>query len=187
MENVTMKYGIQDEDWDIIFIQQGAEQAGRIETYGDYLDSVLAYVNTKKQNPNAQFVWNMTWAYANDYSSMQKNGYSNQISMYNLIANAVETKIATNMNFVAISPAGTAVQNARTSILGDTLNRDGTHLTYDVGRYIAAMSMFCSLTGYAVDDITYVPGGLDEARISIAKDSVRNALANKYEVTPFKN
>jgi hypothetical protein len=79
------------------------------------------------------------------------------------------------------------VQNARTSILGDTLNRDGTHLTYDVGRYIAAMSMFCSLTGYTVDDITYVPDGLDEARISIAKDSVRNALANKYEVTPFKN
>jgi tetratricopeptide (TPR) repeat protein len=41
--------------------------------------------------------------------------------------------------------------------------------------------------GYTVDDITYVPDGLDEARISIAKDSVRNALANKYEVTPFKN
>jgi hypothetical protein len=183
----SLEYGVTFKDWDYITLQQSSVQSGVVSSYGESLDKLITYVKQTATNENMQLIWNMTWAYANDYSSTQKNGYSNQISMYNLIANAVETKIATNMNFVAISPAGTAVQNARTSILGDTLNRDGTHLTYDVGRYIAAMSMFCSLTGYTVDDITYVPAGLDEARISIAKDSVRNALANKYEVTPFKN
>jgi hypothetical protein len=183
----SLEYGVTFKDWDYITLQQSSVQSGVVSSYGESLDKLITYVKQTATNVNMQLIWNMTWAYANDYSSMQKNGYSNQISMYNLIANAVETKIATNMNFVAISPAGTAVQNARTSILGDTLNRDGTHLTYDVGRYIAAMSMFCSLTGYTVDDITYVPDGLDETRISIAKDSVRNALANKYEVTPFKN
>jgi hypothetical protein len=86
---------------------------------------------------------------------------------------------------VAISPTGTAVQNARTK-LGDTLNRDGTHLSYDVGRYIAAMTMFCTLTGYSVDDISFTPSGLELEFVKVAKDSVKSALANKFQVTTIQ-
>ena len=181
----SLEYGITFKNWDFITLQQSSVQSGKVDSYGEALTNLIAYVQKTATNADVQFVWNMTWAYADTYENMQKNGYTNQISMYQLIANAVKKKIATNKNFVAISPAGTAVQNARTSVLGDTLNRDGTHLTKDIGRYIAALSMFCTLTGYSVDDIQYAPDGISVANISIAKQSVKNALNNKYNVTAF--
>jgi hypothetical protein len=179
----SLEYGIKFKDWDFITLQQSSVQSGKVDSYGEALTNLITYVKNTATNPDTQLVWNMTWAYADTYENMQKNGYTNQISMYNLIVNAVQKKIATNANFVAVSPTGTAVQNARTSSLGDTLNRDGTHLTKDVGRYIAAMTMFCTLTGYSVDDITYVPTGVDQSQVAIAKESAKNALVNKYQVT----
>ena len=47
-----------------------------------------------------------------------------------------------------IIPSGTAIQNARTTSLGqdsNALTRDGLHLTLGVGRYIAAMSWYESI------------------------------------------
>lgn len=183
----SLEFGIKFKDWDFITLQQSSVQSGKVDSYGEDLTNLINYVKKTATNPNMQLVWNMTWAYADNYENMKANGYTNQISMYQLITNAVKTKIATNSNFVAISPTGTAVQNARTSVLGDTLNRDGTHLTNDLGRYIASMTMFCTLTGYSVDDIVYVPSGLDSSIITIAKTSVRNALNNKYAITAFQN
>jgi hypothetical protein len=183
----SLEFGIKFKDWDFITLQQSSVQSGNETSYGEDLTKLISYVKKTATNPNMQLVWNMTWAYAESYENMQKNGYTNQISMYKLIANAVQTKIATNTNFFAISPTGTAVQNARTSVLGDTLNRDGTHLTKDLGRYLAAMTMFCSLTGYSVDDIAYAPVELDLTAIAVAKESVKNALANKYTVTVSQN
>jgi hypothetical protein len=37
-------------------------------------------------------------------------------------------------------PVGTSVQNARTSYAGDTVTRDGFHMNYDLGRYMAALT-----------------------------------------------
>jgi hypothetical protein len=184
-ERKSLEYGIKFKDWDFITLQQSSVQSGKPSSYGEDLDKLIEYVKNTATNPNMQLVWNMTWAYADTYENMQKNGYVNQISMYNQIAATVEDKIATNNNFVAISPTGTAVQNARTK-LGDTLNRDGTHLSYDVGRYIAAMTMFCTLTGYSVDDISFAPSGLDLEFVNDAKDSVKSALANKFQVTTIQ-
>lgn len=78
---------------------------------------------------------------------------------------------------------GTAIQNARTSYLGDAFNRDGTHLDYDKGCYIAGMVLVCGLTGYTPDAVTFAPEGLEERAILVAKESASNALTTKYEVT----
>lgn len=40
-----------------------------------------------------------------------------------------------------IIPTGTAIQNARTSFVGDHMNRDGYHLDLKIGRYTAALYM----------------------------------------------
>ena len=65
--------------------------------------------------------------------------------MYNAIIETTQSFILPNSQFSMIVPVGTAIQNARTSYLGDNLNRDGTHLDYGIGRYIAAL---CCHGGY---------------------------------------
>ncbi len=57
--------------------------------------------------------------------------------MYQAIADAVKKAAKVNKIKIVI-PSGTAIQNARTSFIGDHLNRDGYHLDVKIGRYTAA-------------------------------------------------
>lgn len=80
----------------------------------------------------------MTWAYQADSTHMSFPKYgSNQQTMYECIVKAVQTNVVPNESISVIIPAGTVIQNARTSYLGDTLTRDGYHLS-EFGRLITA-------------------------------------------------
>ena len=176
--------GIIFKDWDYITIQQVSQDSGREETYEtSKINQIVDYVRSKATNKDVKFIWNMTWAYqANStHSGFANYGYK-QATMYNAIVNAVQNKILTNENFAAISPAGTAIQNARTSYLGDNLTRDGYHLQVIEGRYISGLTMFCLLTGYSPYDVSYV-STMDSKMAAVAKESVKNALKNKFSVT----
>ena len=43
--NVTMEQGLKDEDWDIIFTQQGAAVAGQPHTYQNYVDRLIDHLD----------------------------------------------------------------------------------------------------------------------------------------------
>lgn len=182
----TLEYGITYKDWDYITLQQASATSGKAETYNSDLTNLIAYVQEKATNKDVKLVWNMTWAYREGYSGISGNGYGTQMGMYESIVNAVQTKIETNPAFSTVIPVGTAIQNARTSYLGDTFNHtDGTHLEFQVGRgrYIAALTLFCKLTGYTPDEITFAPNKLTAGEILVAKESVKNALRFSYLVT----
>ena len=74
-----------------------------------------------------------------------KNYDQNQMKMYTSIVNAVK-KAANLVGIKKIIPSGTAIQNARTSFIGDHMNRDGYHLDLTIGRYTAACTWFEALT-----------------------------------------
>ena len=161
MEAVTLLYGLQDEAWDIITMQQSSALSGNAESYGSPLDNLITYVNENKTNPNAKLVWHMTWAYQQDSTQSAFANYgSSQEIMYQAILQAVEQKILTNSAFSAVIPAGTAVQNARTSFIGDTITRDGYHLN-DFGKVIGAYMWFVTFTGKPLESINLdsIPGG----------------------------
>lgn len=111
------------------------------------------------------------------------------MKMYQAIVSAVKSKIETNDSIALVVPAGTAIQNARTSYLGEdyyTLNRDWVHLSYGIGRYIAGLTFVHTLTGLPIDNVTYVPTGkyaVSESERLIAIESVKNAVENPYTVT----
>ncbi|MBR0327562.1 MAG: DUF4886 domain-containing protein, partial [Clostridia bacterium] len=116
------------------------------------------------------------------HSDFPKYG-SDQMKMYNAILNAVASKIKTNDNFVYIVPNGTAIQNARTSYIGDHITRDGYHLSYDFGRYIAGLTFISKLTGLSVENVGFAPEGVDENKKLIAIESAMNAIASPDSVT----
>ena len=181
-ENKTMLYGITDENWDYITLQQASGYSGRPESYDNYLTNLISYVNKNKLNPDAQLVWHMTWAYDEAYAATSY--YGTQQAMYDSIISSVKEKIVSNSGISFIIPAGTAVQNARTSFIGDTFNRDGFHLDYTYGRYLAALTWFHKITGLPVDDISYIPNGsFSEKYLKVLKECAKNAVLYPFEVT----
>ena len=100
------------------------------------------------------------------------------MTMYNAIINAVQTKVS-----YTVIPNGTAIQNARTSLLGDTLTLDGHHLDLKIGRFIAGLTFALKVTGEDIANLTYAPGGINDTQLAIILESVQNALATPFAVT----
>lgn len=172
------------EDWDFITLQQASGSSGMSETYQPYIDTIVTKV--KELCPEAGIVWHMTWAYQgnSNHPEFYKYGHD-QMTMYNAIVSAVDNNILRNKDFVKIIPSGTAIQNLRTSIYGDTVTRDGYHLAYDSGRLAAAMMWLKSLTGCDLDAITWTPSGQSytQAQLAAIKESVENAYADPFRIT----
>ena len=183
----TSAEAIASENWDFISLQQGSARSYAVEHYKN-LPVLIDYV--KNICPTATLVWHQTWAYAQWYANEK---YSiTQENMYKGIVNCVKTSVMTNEEIEILIPSGTAIQNARTSYLGDNLNRDGTHLDYAIGRYIAALTFFAAVTDADISAIEWSPVNVDDAADvdaaarAVAIESVINALENPYEVTQSK-
>lgn len=175
---------LDSQDWDYITMQQGSPKSGQPATFDPYLATLVSIV--KQHKPEAQLAWHMTWAYqANSTHSGFANYGNDQMTMYNAILDAVKTKILTSNDFVKVIPNGTAVQNIRTSYIGDNLTRDGYHMSYDNGRYLTALTFAKALTGCDLDAVTYVPDGYtySDKALSAMKEAADNAVAKPYEVT----
>lgn len=181
--NRRLEDGILADNWDWIVFQQGSRDSGIASTYNN-LPKLIAYVKDRVTNPNVRFAFNMTWAYAQHSNNLCFDNYGrSQQTMYNDIVAAIQCKVCSVPDIDVIVPNGTAVQNARTSFVGDNLTRDDyDHMTLDFGRYIAGLTFVSALTGICVDAIPYAPNSLSDRRIAVAKESVKNALTNPFAV-----
>lgn len=167
--------------WDVVTIQQVSSYSGLPKQYGN-LQGALELI--KQKEPQAKIYWHMTWAYQQD-SKHEAFPYYNkdQMTMYKAIVDTVQEKVATNKLVDGIIPAGTAIQNLRTSELGDTLTSDGHHLEDTYGDYTAALTWFCAITGADPSDTDYRPV---RSYWDVVMQSVGNAIAKPYQVTKCK-
>ena len=182
----SMLDGLLSEDWDIITMQQGSSKSGIADEYQPYLDQLIAFVNENKTNPDAKLYWHMTWAYQSDstHTSFPKYG-NNQMTMYLGIVNALQQVVEPTEAFSGLLPVGTAVQNARTGFVGDTLTRDGFHLS-DLGRLIASYTWYAVFDGQPLHTINLdkvASQKLTEAHKALVVEAVNAAIANPYAVT----
>lgn len=193
-ENVPLMHALKDEDWDIIYIQQGANPAALPETYADYIDQIIAFLDEHKTNPNARYVWNLTWAYQSDSQQavFVDRFHCDQMAMYNALLDTLKEKVLTKPYFSAVIPTGTAIQNARTSYFGDNLCKDTFHLN-NLGKVIAAYTAWSTLTGHAVAEIKLsnpiFTRDLKKPEVNLTEDdkkvileSVHNAIANPLQI-----
>lgn len=180
-EKVTLADGLRLERWDIITMQQASGKSGNPKSYAG-LGELIEYVRGFR--PDAKLYWHMTWAYDSWHLGEGKS-YENSISMHAAILNAVSEKIVGNENFVKIIPSGTAIQNIRSSYLGDNLTRDGYHLSYGIGRYTAALTWYGLITGKDTDLINWTPSKYPEVaeHLTVIKEAVKAALFSPYSVT----
>ena len=201
----TSAYALKDEKWDVLIVSTGFKR-GYPESYHPWQDAELYYL--QQACPDAIFGFNSTWACRSDsthksYISLYNQDQKKQYDMGNA---AVQSEVLTEKRYSFVLPTGTAVQNARTSFLGDHLDRDGYHMNKGIGRYTVAMVLCCKLTGVDPDTLTYLPDaivqdkkdytipgqnmkapGLKEALGKVARESVKNAIAKPFEVTQSQN
>ena len=180
----SIQYGLDYTDWDVVTIQQVSGYSGIPESYGS-MQYIIDYVRNRV-DPFVKIFFHMTWAYQStsghgDFAKYDKN----QMTMYNAIVNTVQSLVVGNWNIEGYLPSGTAIQNLRTSYLGDTLTRDGYHLSYDIGRYTAALVWYKQLFGADLSDLTVVPQKypLVAQHLPAIKEAVNNAIENPFEIT----
>ena len=176
---------IADEEWDYVSVQQARHFSGDYTTYQPYLSQLVAYVkaHTKK---DVKIVFHQTWAYAqnSDHGGFKRYGNS-QKQMYDAINGALK-QVIKDIHPDVIVPSGTAIQNARTSSIGDNMNRDGYHLNLLYGRYTAACTWFQAIFKRSVVGNSYAPEGVTAEQKTIAQKAASAAVKQKFKVTQIK-
>ena len=129
----------------------------------------------------------MVWAFPADSPDWTIHDYfgGDQMKQYTETIKVIQTYVASQG--LKMIPSGTAIQNARSSYLGDTLCRDLYHLTYGLGRYISSMTYFATVTGRTIPQNVYVPSGqyaFSAQDKLVALESVVNAIRTPFAVTP---
>ena len=180
----SLKMALQDEPWDYVIIQSDHDSAGIYQSYVPYMEHLISFVKTNCSNPNVKIGFYMTWAYdaSSTYNSFKLYNRDQQ-TMYNGIIDAAKKLLADHPDITLLIPCGTAVQNARTSYMGQRMNRDGYHLHYDHGRYIASLSWYEVIFGKSALNVTWKPSSITDYCADMCRNAVHAAVLKPYEVT----
>jgi hypothetical protein len=173
---------IAGENWDYISFQEVSQLSGMIDGYQQFLPQLMNYAAALTTNPEVKFMLHQTWAYAQDSNHFGFPTYnSDQMTMYNAIVDAVwKAKELAGIDMVV--PSGTAIQNGRTSYIGDKFTRDGYHLNLSIGRFTAASAWFESIFGNVLNN-TFVPNMFSEYDALLAKTAASEAVKTPKSVT----
>lgn len=164
---------LREEPWDVVTVQQVSWASGLPETYGE-LPELVAYIRARVPS-YTKIMFHQTWAYAWSTGHGGFKRYnSNQMTMYHAIADCAELVTRYN-NLEGIIPAGTAIQIARATSLGDNLNiDDGFHLN-TLGRYVAACTWYECLFHRNVKRNSFAPGELTAKQAKLARKAAHQA------------
>ncbi|MCL2014133.1 MAG: DUF4886 domain-containing protein [Oscillospiraceae bacterium] len=177
---------LQWEDWDYIILQQQSLNAGKPETFGS-LAQLVPFIRRSMTNPDAEIGWHMTWAYSVYRDSKEFEEYNyNQELMYKAITETTKNVVEKINGIDFVIPVGTAIQNCRTSYIGETLTRDGSHLVSPHGRYLAGLCWFSKITGRSVYEFDKLLGkniNMPATYWPMLQEVVENAIADPYRVT----
>lgn len=181
--HTSLAAALADEDWDYISFQQASSFSGQYDTYEASLPSLFNYVKEHVANPHVKYILHQTWAYAQHSTHKGFANYNrDQAAMYTaIVKTAAKAKDLAAIDLVV--PSGTAVQNGRTSSIGDNFCRDGYHLDLNIGRYTAACTWFESIFGKSVIGNKYKPVQLSAYEAEIAQHAAHSAVMKPYEIT----
>ncbi|MCR4612885.1 MAG: DUF4886 domain-containing protein [Bacteroidaceae bacterium] len=122
--------------WDIVVLQQVSYYAITYLTYSPWLRTLIDAVRTHCTNPDVCLAWHLVHSYSDSY--IYNGEMLSEKRWANISASA--QLVARHDGINVIIPMGTAIQNARNSMLENVtdLTRDHIHLGLGVARYIAA-------------------------------------------------
>ena len=186
--NVSLSYIVTSNTWDVITFQQASAEIGRQGTYSNLGNLVQAVKDIALGNP--KYYWHQTWAYDYDYADYYDYfSYFNndQEAMFEALVERYNEDVVPLNLFEKTIFNGTAVQNVRSSYMGDTFTRDGKHMSSVHGRYLLTCNFLSVVFGIDLDlsPVTYRPDGISDTYQEVVKEAVKNAI--KYPNTTTKS
>lgn len=162
--NYTSYAKVTNGEWDLVLIQDYRESCVGRESFVDEMAETTKWLRAAQ--PNAKIGWIVDWndrTDSRDRAVLQQKFYDNTVAT----VNKVQAMTADAPDYII--PMGTAMQNARTTYLWDVMNaagccaneeytmgketnynvleRDNTHLSLELGRYMMGAAVF----GYIYD------------------------------------
>ncbi|MDM1296559.1 DUF4886 domain-containing protein [Sphingobacterium sp. N143] len=185
--NERLSQALKDEEWDYISFQQASPLSGDYGSYAKDLPLLYDYVTKNVKYPSTKYILHQTWAYQNGSSHEGFLKYNrNQDTMYAAIVNTSK-EVFNWGNFDVLVPSGTAIQNARSSFLGDHFTRDGYHLDLNYGRFVAACAWYEALFRENILNNTFLPLKVTYVEGQIARKAAHRAVASPFKVTVLKD
>lgn len=182
---VSILTALQSERWDYISIQQASRLSGMFDTYLEPLTGIKHFLDSVNAS-NVRYIWHQTWAYAPHSTHAGFANYGkDQQRMYQAIMKA-SAQAKKEFHFDLLVPSGTAIQDARTTFLGDDLTRDGYHLNLHIGRFIAACTWFESLFDEEAPTDRYHPEQVTPEEAEVARQAAHAAVKRPFKVTKLK-
>ena len=177
-DDMTLAAIIDSKTWDVITFQQASAQVGRSDSYSNLTNLVNAVRTRVGSGP--KFYWYQTWAYDKEYHDYYDYfAYfgNNQQTMFNAINTCYQNQVATTGLFEKFIPAGTAVQNMRTSYMKDTISRDGKHMSSIHGRYLLGLNFLSHVLdiNYDMSPCSYKPTQASDSYKTLCYEAIRNA------------
>lgn len=156
---ISIAEALGKDKWDIVTVQQASQYSGLFDSYEPYLTNIIKTV--KNALPDAKIYFHQTWAYEIDSEHSGFAYYNNdQRNMFNCILKASEQ--AAKLINAPMIPVGRAVQYVRENVHefdyahgGLSLCRDGFHMSYDYGRFLAASVWLKTLSGVEVTAVNF--------------------------------
>lgn len=172
--------GIFDEPWDIVTFQQASPKSPDFTTYEPFLGKLVAYI--KANVPSAKrLMWHQTWAYHSKSNRAPIKTFGGQKGMYDGICGA--SKAACEKYGLEVIPSGTTIQNIKSSYDNENCHRDGSHLSFTMGRYAAACAWFEAIFHENVEGNTYCNPNLTRYRGELAQSAAHLAFQKPFEQT----
>ena len=219
---------LRDKNYDLVLVQDYRESVMDKYRYSFAQDLTKVVRWIKNEQPNADVAWVSDWTDMNSTGARERllnQWEENSVS----VMKSVEALADDQPDFVV--PMSTALQNARSSYLGSVYNapdcygdnsntdwngtngidkftileRDGTHCSYELGRYLVSAAVFGkvfdvykdSMDGldfeffdalettpeYVTNNIYPWNGSMTENHMEIVRESAENALRNPHAVT----
>lgn len=184
VKGYTLEKVLSEEDWDYVSVQQASPLSGLPDSYFT-LPELVSYIRERVPE-DAVVMFHQTWAYSKDSDHRGYANYENdQMKMFDAIVTTVNQEIP-KVGISLVIPSGIAIQNARTSVFGDELTRDGYHLSRPRGRYIAACTWLEAVLGVNSVGNSYCPEGMQPQECRIAQKAAHKAVKRPYKISKIK-
>lgn len=184
-KGATLSQALKDEPWDIVTFQQQSAKSAIRESIDPYLGQLVKYVR-KRVPKGVRMMYYQTWAYEHESTIKQFEQFNkDEKAMYDAIME-VSREFSAKYK-MDIIPAGTAVQNLRSSFNMNNDIRKGDHMNVTIGRYTVAATWYEAITGDNVQGNTYAPYTLpNHVRREMAQKCAHAANLLPFEVTSMR-
>lgn len=183
------------EHWDVVVLQNSSNDSGNYSAYEPYLSVLFNAVRNESANKDVKIAWHLVWSHDDSF-------YRGPYEYYGWRSIAETARIIHNdYRFDYIIPTGTAIQNARNTVLNDELQltRDGSHIANGMGHYITGMTWFETFCNpfYGksclndapsqvlrnIDTTKEINYPITDSNYTIAQECVRKAVLRPFDLT----